>query len=372
MAFRRYHLPRLRTQISSLLITCFHLKRQRITAMLRVSRLQAVAILFLLSCFNAVVAQSGNVIRGKVRDANGNNVPRVTVDLQTGTGGQVDQTTANNEGDFSFGGLTDISYVVVIHAADYAPVSEPVEFTIRAGRDVPGEMRTVELTLIPKERARVPRAGVTFVQNVPPAALDAFERARKSLAAGHSQEAQSFLANAIKIFPDYFDAHFILANELIKSSQLDDAIKELNEAQRINAKDDRVWYLFGTVLMQQGKYAVAARVFAEAARLSPAEPEYPFMQGVSLLNQAVITQPTSKQATEVRSYFFTEAEKTLRHAYDVSGQKLHVVYLQLARLYEKRGDNARAATELEEYLKKSPDAKNAQAIREAIKKLRAP
>jgi regulator of sirC expression with transglutaminase-like and TPR domain len=49
---------------------------------------------------------------------------------------------------------------------------------------------------------------------------------------------------------------------------------------------------------------------------------------------------------------------------------MQTVHLQLARLYEKRGDRARAAGELEEYLKKSPDAKNAPAIREAIKKLK--
>ncbi len=333
--------------------------------------LAGIAIAFVLLCSAQALAQGGNSIRGKVRDANGNNLPRVTVDLHTGTGGQVDQTTTNNEGDFFFGGLTDISYVVGVRAADYAPVSEPVEFTIRAGRDVPGETRTVEITLLAKERPRPPRAGVTFVQNVPPAALDAFDHAKKSLAAGRSSEAQSFLATAIKIFPDYFDAHFMLANELIKTGQLDDAIKELNEAQRINPKDDRVWYLFGTVLMQQGKYAIAARVFAEAARLNPLEPDYPFMQGVCLLNQAVITQPTSEKATEVRAYFFDEAEKSLRHAYEVSGQKLQVVYLQLARLYEKRGDRARAAGELEEFLKKSPDARNAQAIRDAIQKLKA-
>ncbi len=61
------------------------------------------------------------------------------------------------------------------------------------------------------------------------------------------------------------------------------------------------------------------------------------MQGVSLLNRAVFTQPAAPPATDVRSYFFNEAEKALRHAYDVSGQRLHVVHLQLARLYEKRG-----------------------------------
>jgi Tfp pilus assembly protein PilF len=333
--------------------------------------LRIETVLFVLLFAAPAFAQGGNSIRGKVRDTNGTNVPRITVDLHTGTGGQVDQTTTNNEGDFFFGGLTDISYVVAVHPADYAPVSEPVEFSIRAGRDVPGETRTVEITLIPKERSRPPRAGVTFVQSVPRAALDAFEHAKKSLADGRGAEAQNFLSTAIKIFPDYFDAHFMLATEFIKTDQLDDAIRELNEAQRINAKDDRVWYLFGTVLMRQGKYAVAARIFAEAARLSPLDADYVFMQAVSLLNQAIITEPTSAQAKEVRAYFFNEAEKAFLRAYEVSARKMQTVHLQLARLYEKRGDRARAASELEEFLKKSPDAKNAAAIREAIKKLRA-
>jgi Tfp pilus assembly protein PilF len=327
--------------------------------------------MFVVLFATPALAQGGNSIRGKVRDANGNNVPRITVDLHTGTGGQVDQTTTNNEGDFFFGGLTEISYVVAVHPADYAPVSESVEFTIRAGRDVPGEMRTIEITLIPTERSRTPKARVTFVQSIPPAALAAFEHAKKSLADGRSEEVQNFLMTAIKIFADYFDAHFMLATEFIKTGHLDDAIKELNEAQRINAKDDRVWYLFGTVLMQQGKYAVAARIFAEAARLSPLDADYVFMQGVSLLNQAVLTEATSSQAKEVRAYFFTEAEKAFQRAYEVSGRKLQSVHLQLARLYEKQGAPARAASELEEYLKKTPDAKNAQAIREAIRKLRA-
>ena len=56
----------------------------------------------------------------------------------------------------------------------------------------------------------------------------------------------------------------------------------------------------------------------------------------------------------------------------MSGKKLAAVHLQLARLYEKRGDRARAAAELEQYLRQSPDDKKATEIREAIKKLRAP
>jgi hypothetical protein len=40
-------------------------------------------------------AQQGHAIRGKVRDAAGNGLPRVIVDLQTGTGLSTEQTTTD-------------------------------------------------------------------------------------------------------------------------------------------------------------------------------------------------------------------------------------------------------------------------------------
>jgi hypothetical protein len=74
-------------------------------------------LVLLLACAHSASAQNGNSIRGKIRDSSGNNVPRVTVDLQTGNGAAVDQTTANNEGVFFFSGLGGISYVVTIRAS---------------------------------------------------------------------------------------------------------------------------------------------------------------------------------------------------------------------------------------------------------------
>jgi regulator of sirC expression with transglutaminase-like and TPR domain len=61
----------------------------------------------------------------------------------------------------------------------------------------------------------------------------------------------------------------------------------------------------------------------------------------------------------------------LQRAYELSGKKLAEVHLQLARLYEKKGDRTRAANELEQYVRQSPDDKRATEIREAIKKLRS-
>jgi predicted Zn-dependent protease len=189
---------------------------------------------------------------------------------------------------------------------------------------------------------------------------------------GRAQEAQTALETAIKLFPDYFDARFMLANELTKLGKLDDAIKQLNEAQRINPRDDRVWYAFGVALQHQGKYAVAARVFAQAADLNPREPQYALLaQATALIDQAAMINPAKSQTNSAeRTFALNTAEQALARADKLAGKKLPEVHLQRARLFEKRGNPAGAAGELEKYLSETPDAKNAAAVRDAIKKLR--
>jgi tetratricopeptide (TPR) repeat protein len=265
---------------------------------------------------------------------------------------------------------------VVASAVDYNPTSERVEFvrTIDPANPTPGETRIVELMLRPKPgAARPPRPGLNFVQNVPAEARAAFESGMKLSRENKPAEAIASYESAIKIFPAYFDAHFILANELARQNRLDEAIKHLDEARRVNDRDDRVWDLFARVMMQQRKYAVAARIFGEAARLNPNEPQYPLSQATAFIEQAaLIDAAKSKTTADERTFAFDEAAKALDRADQLSSRKLAEVNLQRARLYEKRGDRARAADELEQYLRKAPNAKNADAIRQAIKQLRSP
>jgi tetratricopeptide (TPR) repeat protein len=283
----------------------------------------------------------------------------------------VSQTVTNNEGDFSFNGLGDTSYMITVSAPDYNAAAEHVEFVRTASVNDPGETRTIEITLVGKA-SRPARAGIKFVQNVPQRALDAFEQGTKLLNNGRAQEARTALEAAIKLFPDYFDARFILASELTKQGKLDEAIKHLNEAQRINPRDDRVWYAFGVALQQQGKYAVAARVFAQAAELNPGGPQYALVaEATALIDEAAAINPATSQANSAeRTFALATAEHALTRAEESGGKKLAEIYLQRARLFEKRGDAASAAGELEKYLRQAPDAKNAAAVRDAIKTLR--
>ena len=339
----------------------------------KASALPALLVAACCLCFCASEASAqGHTIRGKVRNNAGTNVGRVTVTLEQ-NGAMINQTVANNEGDFSFTGLSDTSYTVVISAPDYNPASEQVQFVNLTSPDQPGETRTVEITLVAKGGIRPPRAGLNFVQNVPPPARQSFEAGLKHQQENRPVDATAAYETAIRIFPDYFDARFVLANQLISQNKLDAAIPHLDVARRVNERDDRVWHSFGIILMRQGKFATAARVFGEAAKLSPADAQYPLAQGSAFIDQAAMIDPKKSQAAaDERAFALAEAEKSLDVALKIGKGKLADVHRQRARLYERKGDRARAADELEQYLRKSPGLKNAPAVREAIKSLRAP
>ena len=313
----------------------------------------------------------GHTIRGKVRNSSGQNVARVVVDLQTGNGSMINQTVTNNEGDFHFGGLTENSYIIVISMPDCNPVNERIELSRTIDQNSPGETRTVEITLISKGSPPVTSSRPAFVQNVPQAARNSLDQGVRFSKADKPQEAISAMQEAIKQFPDYFDAHFALANEFIKINQLDEAISELQRARDINPRDDRIYQSFGIVLTSQRKYLLAARVFGEAARLNPADQQIVVKRCSALIDYAATIDPSkSKEASEERASAFDMAEKELQRAFEASGKKLSSAHLQLARLYEKKGDRARAADHLEQYLRLAPDDPKAAALREAIKKLR--
>ena len=66
-----------------------------------------------------------------------------------------------------------------------------------------------------------------------------------------------------------------------------------------------------------------------------------------------------------------DAEKELRQAIDLSGDKLTLAHYYLGGLYWQRRDYRRAADELETYLRLTPNAPDAERVRGTVKELRA-
>jgi tetratricopeptide (TPR) repeat protein len=212
-----------------------------------------------------------------------------------------------------------------------------------------------------------------FTQDVPSAARGVFDRAIRMSKAGKEDLAQTLLKESLKIYPNYFDAHLALGNELFKAGRLSEAMTEFERARSINPRDDQVYLSVGLVMMQQKRYDVAASMFADASLLNPVEPLHRLMRGIALVRQAsAINAPVSKSSASGRDALYKKAEEALAQAFDLSSGRLPEVYLYRALIYEQRGERERAAAELEQYLQVNAGAENADAIREAIRKLRDP
>ncbi|MDT5123269.1 MAG: hypothetical protein QOC96_2751 [Acidobacteriota bacterium] len=331
-----------------------------------------ISFAFLLISFASAFAQGGYTLQGKVIAPNGSAPAQSVKVTLTYSGRPIYETFTDLGGHFSFSGITRGTYELTAEGDDQTFETTRVTAEVSAFGGAP-QLFTQDIQLRPKRTPAPGRASVlpAFNQDVPKAARDTLERAKKMAGQGKAELALSLMREAIKLFPQYFEAHLELGNELLQTNHLEEAIAELDQARQINPKDDRAYLSFGLVLMQQKKYGVAVAVFAEASRLNPTNPLNSLMRGIALIHQASTIDPSQSKATAAdREFILKRAEVALAEASELSGKKLTADYLSLAMLYEMKGERARAADELEQYLQKNPDAKNAATIREEIRKLR--
>jgi Tfp pilus assembly protein PilF len=321
----------------------------------------ALAIV-LLSALTA--SAQNNMIRGKVRASNGTTVNNAIVELKVGGGGMIGQTVTRNDGDFAFSNLAPGEYEVAVTIAGYEPTVQLVRFNQNDRMNFM-EVLNVEVTIRAKPNASVAPPGTHFAQDVPKAAREAYEKGMAKLREGKSDEGIALLREATTSFNDYFDAHFAIGKELFRTGKDNDALEELERARQINDRQDAVYYMFGLVMLKQKKFAIAEYGFREAGRLNANHALARFYHGVALIELSAQTSDVKQSATDL-----SNAEKDLSLAWEMSERRLNDVYLQRARIYERRGNKEAAARELENYLKAEPEAKNAAVIRAAITRLR--
>jgi tetratricopeptide (TPR) repeat protein len=313
---------------------------------------------------SATALAQSNTLRGKIRSTNGVTVNNAIVELRIGGGGMLSQTVTRNDGDFAFSGLAPGEYEVAVIIAGYEPAVQLARFN-QSGRMDFSEVINIEILIRPKKENVLGAPGTNFAQEVPKPARLAYERAIARFREGKQEEAVVALREAISNFNDYFDAHFALGKELFRQGKDAEALESLERARQINDRQDAVYYMFGLVMMKQGKFAVAEYAFREATRLNANSVLSHFYHGQALIELAVRSDDERQ-----RNIDLSAAEKELDRSWEDSDKKLVDVYLQRARIHERRGQKEAAAVDLENYLKAVPEAKNGASIRAAITKLR--
>lgn len=328
--------------------------------------------LLLLFVASAVIAmaQSSNVLTGKVITPGGSQPTSPVRVKLTFNGRAIHETFTDLSGRFSFPGLSRGVYQLTAEGdgVNFETTSVYAEISAFGAS---GQSFTQDIQMRAVMRKAIPPAGVVnaFTQDVPPEAKAAYETGLKFVAEGKTEAAVENMQKAVKIFPKYFDAHLELGNIFLKSAQFNEAIAELDLAREINPNDERTYQSFGLLMMKQRNFPVAVAVFAEAGRLNPANPTNAVMRATALIHQAANTSD-SAPSTEDRSHLLSRAEVAMNQAANLSENRLKPDSMTLALFYELKGDPERAATELESYMKKTPQLKNSEPLANEIKRLR--
>jgi Tfp pilus assembly protein PilF len=277
---------------------------------------------------------------------------RLRVRLSSVRGGDSSTTTDDN-GTFSFRRLTAGTYRVTVEGGrEFESASETVDIieSSTQRRDQPGQIFTVQIRLDAK-RAEAPasRPGVVNAADeaVPEAARALYEKALAAAAAGEHKQAVSELKAALEIHPRYPLALNELGGQYMRLGRLDDAADAFGAASKLVPDEPVLRINYGILLIRQKKYAEAEVQLARAVALDGESAAAHLHRGHAL----------------IRLGRGALAETELRLAVKLGGPGLATAHRYLGALYVERGDDARAAVELEEYLRLAPDAADAEQVR---------
>ncbi len=266
-----------------------------------------------------------HVIQGRIYMPSGRKPDRRLRVRLSGVRGGENSTLADDNGAFAFRRLSAGTYTVTVEGGDeFETASETVDvFDGPRRTDQPGQIYTVQIRLEEKHSANdTKRAGVV---SAAPDALAAEVRAHnenalKASAAGDHKRALKELEAAVKLAPE-------------------------QPVLRIN---------YGILLIRQKKYKEAEEQLARAVALDEKSAAARVHHGHAL----------------IRLNRGAEAEAELLAAVKLGGPTFALAHRYLGALYVERGDDTRAAAELEEYLRLAPDAADAKQVHDILSGLK--
>ncbi len=291
-----------------------------------------------------------HVIQGKIFFPSGRRAEgTIQIKLQSNVSGEI-STIADSNGSFTFTSLAPGNYTVVVIAGD--------DYESRSGVSINPVSRpyTVMITLQPKASTNHTKASVVnaALAEVPENARTLYERALELAKTRDSLRAIDNLKAALSLYPKFPLALNELGVQYLKLGQANRAVEPLRSATTLSPDASAPRLNLGIALLETKQFADAETQLREVLKISSIPTAHMYL-GLTL----------------ARLRNSDEAEKELKQAIDLSGDKLTLAHYYLGGLYWQRRDYRRAADELEAYLRLTPNAQDAERVRGTIKELRA-
>src|SRR4051812_30943320 len=295
--------------------------------------------------------RAGGSVNGTLRTARGAAIPNARIELLESSTGQLkDSTYTNPNGSFSLMRIPDGSYEVVA-ISGLSEVRERIQLR--------GELSLINLVLRGGEVAASRagnRATVSVAQmQVPEKARKLLEKAQSCLDKRKLQEADTYVSQALEVYPDFAEALTMRGLMLLDGQRLDDAAASLEKSTRADRSYAMGYIVLGAVYNMQSKFDDAIRVLDRGLTLMPQS-----WQGTFELGKA-----------ELGKGHYEAAIRKLNKASDLARQPYAPLHLAKAHALLGMKNFSEATSELEAYLEQDPKSPNAPAVRESLDQVRA-
>ena len=310
----------------------------------------------------AIQVQNRNLISGVITNTEGKPLDRIRVELADEVEMTITQTYTTSNGRYSFRNLTSGTFIVKVHSdGKHAATRARVNlYNIRSGSSSQEQVDFVLKTLTEtRSSSTPPNTGTVFAQEVPDNARKLYDRAVRQLENKQIEQGINSLKEAVGLFPTYFQALERLGIEYVRRQEYEPAYEVLARATKVNPNGAASLYVLGMVQFYMHQLS----------------------RTVESLRRSLLVAPNSPNATFAHFYLALalwklgkhgDAEPHLRKALELGGNAIPAdVHLYLAQQCSDTQRFNEAADELELFLKLAPDARDAESIRNLIRKLRA-
>jgi tetratricopeptide (TPR) repeat protein len=252
--------------------------------------------------------------------------------------GMTIQELVSADGRFAFRNVSYGPYTLSIRVPGHEPVSQEIS--------VPGEPH---LMIEIGKRTRLPATATTSLVElqIPRSAQLQYEHGRDRSRKGDCSGALKYLADAVRLFANYADAHNAIGNCHVQLQHPTLAEEAFRKAIELTASVYPALNL-ADVYIKQGRLEEAEAVLTRALRRDPTQGDAYY--GLALLR--------------VQQHRFDEAERLAFQAHERS-KHLEDVHLLLAQVHQRQGHTALIPADLQSYVNEAKP----NPMRDRIQKL---
>lgn len=290
-------------------------------------------------------------LQGRVYGERGQNLSRVRVQLETPEGDMVAEEFSDDQGRYSFGGLTRGVYHLTATGDGYETFRQTVDLTRSAFHTI------VDIGMSPLKGNAVSPGEPPALTDVsaPKKARQEYQRGMQALAANSIQEAKVHFSKAVEKYPCYARAQTAVALGFVSDRDLAQAETALKKSIACDPGFGSAYLKLGELYNIESRFRESEPLLQDGLRRQPGLWKFHYQLGVSYYGLGA----------------YDKAQEEYLRSESLDPPAPAEVHVKLADVYFKERFFSKAYTEMQAYLSAEPDGQFSGKVKDLMRQMDA-